>query len=291
MNIKNSPFSPILGLGRSLIAFGTLISFLFNDADTLFVQKTFKTDDIWDNINIFNIFGYNNLNWSISLSIIILVITISGYFIRITGILHWWITYSFLNSAIIIDGGDQISSILTLLIVPICILDNRKNHWLYQSIESSEIKKFIATSIFFVIKFQTSVLYFNAAVGKFPVDEWWDGTAMYYWVNHSSFGAPNYLKSIILPLIENKYSVFALTWGTIILELFLSISVFLKKELRIFACFIGIFFHFLIFIILGLGSFFFAMSGTLILYLIPFNFNLIEWNIMKNRILIRSGLK
>ncbi|MCJ7934113.1 MAG: HTTM domain-containing protein [Chryseobacterium sp.] len=293
MNHKSTPFSPVLGMGRSLIALGTLTNFLFNNPDNLFLQRTFKAEDMGNSFNLFHLFGYDNLNWSISLSIVILLLTISGYCIRITGILHWWVTFSFLNSAIIVDGGDQISSIIALLLIPVTVLDNRKNHWLYQIKESSEIKNFIGKSFFFVIKVQVAVLYFNAAVGKFPVEEWWDGTAMYYWINHSSFGAPGYLKTILLPLVENKYTVFVLTWGSMILELFLSIAVFLRKEARILACGLGILFHFLIFIVLGLGSFFFAMSGALILYLIPYNFNMssLRWNTMKNNTLLRAGLK
>jgi len=63
------------------------------------------------------------------LAILVLLFVIIGYFQKIACLLHWWVSFSFLYSATIIDGGDQIASILTFLLIPICFLDNRKNHW------------------------------------------------------------------------------------------------------------------------------------------------------------------
>lgn len=114
-----------------------------------------------------------------------------------------------------------------------------------------------------------AVLYFNAGVSKFSVPEWMNGTAMYYWLSHNTFGAPNYMRHAALALINGPVVVLLVTWGVILLEILLSVSVILPERKRMVFFYLGIFFHFLIFVFLGLGSFFLAMCGGLILYLYP----------------------
>jgi len=51
----------------------------------------------------------------------------------ITGALHWYVAYSFINSATVIDGGDHIASILAFLLLPVTLTDTRKWHWSMKS--------------------------------------------------------------------------------------------------------------------------------------------------------------
>ena len=37
----------------------------------------------------------------------------------ITAIPHWWISWSFITSVTVQDGGDQITAVLSLLLVPV----------------------------------------------------------------------------------------------------------------------------------------------------------------------------
>ncbi|MEF9479282.1 hypothetical protein OWR28_17450 [Chryseobacterium sp. 1B4] len=135
--VANAPYSNVIGLGRSIIALGTLLTLITNPIDDLLMKRTsgefllneLLKGDFSTKFNFFFLFGFNNLFIVKWLAIVILLITISGYFQKITCILHWWITFSFFHSSAIIDGGDQIGSILTLLLIPICLFDNRKNHW------------------------------------------------------------------------------------------------------------------------------------------------------------------
>jgi hypothetical protein len=84
-----------------------------------------------------------------------------------------------------------------------------------------------------------------------------------------TFGAPNYIRHVVLLLIDNPFPVLLVTWGVIVLEISLFVAVFLSERKRIFLLKLGILFHFLAFIFLGLGSFFFAMCGALVIYLFP----------------------
>lgn len=131
------PYTNVIGLARSILALGTMLTLLLNSTDHLF-SRTEKgvffnpllNIDIFS-VNKFNFFlliGNENIYIMKYIAISILLLVVSGYFIKITAILHWWICCSFMLSSSILDGGDQIASILSLLILPICLTDNRKNH-------------------------------------------------------------------------------------------------------------------------------------------------------------------
>lgn len=278
--IVNAPYSNVIGLGRSIIALGTLLTLITNPIDNLLIKKTtgefFLTEllkeDISTKFNFFLLFGSENLFIAKWLAIIILVVIISGYFQKITSILHWWITFSFFHSSAIIDGGDQIASILTLLLIPICLFDNRRNHWDHR-VERESILNLISISFLFLLQLQMSIVYLHAAVGKFGHNEWANGTAIYYWLNHSYFGMSQYMNFFNV-LLTNSYVVTFLTYGTLILELALFLALFAGKNYKLILLFIAIFFHFIIIFSLGIFSFFFAMAGGLILYLCPANIDL-----------------
>ena len=101
---SNNPYTKVYGIGRTFIAFSTLTVFLFNDIDYLFNKKAIdvisNSEFFHNKINFFGILGADNLIISKIIAIIILLVVISGYIPQITGILHFWITYSFNNSFI-----------------------------------------------------------------------------------------------------------------------------------------------------------------------------------------------
>lgn len=128
--LNRNPFTPLYGLGRSIISIGTLSVFIFNDFKILFNQEALqvltKSEFILNHYNFFALFGYDNLWAAKILSILILLLVISGYFSRISGVLHFWICYSFYHSGIILDGGDQICVIFSFLLIPLTVFDKRK---------------------------------------------------------------------------------------------------------------------------------------------------------------------
>lgn len=206
------------------------------------------------------------------ISILILGIVASGWRPRFTGVLHWWVTYSFANSATVLEGGDHIAAILTLFLIPCTLTDNRKWHWVTMKDDkdfslTKRIQSLIAQYGFLIIKIQVAIIYLHSAVAKTSVDEWADGTAMYYWLNHPTFGSPSWLDFIFKPVATYRLSVSVFTWGIILFEFILFAGLFMKDEYKRFLLTLGIIFHFGIFLIHGLTSFSLVMSGALMLYL------------------------
>ncbi|MGX1023366.1 sporulation-delaying protein SdpB family protein [Psychroflexus sp. MBR-150] len=269
-------FTNVYGIARSLLAVGTLLTLLLNDTHILFPEHLFhkiKYNNFLESINLFFVLGYEYIWIGKVISILILVLVISGFYPRITGFFHWWISFSFFSSGVILDGGDQITTVLTLFLIPITLLDSRKNHWVMKY-NSNKYKNFLAYIVFLIIELQVAILYLQASIEKpYKVQEWADGTAIYYWLNHNVFGTYGILLKWLNPLLDIPLFITIFNWGPIIFELSLFGAFFMIRKRRVMFLPFAIIFHFLIIIFHGLPSFFFAMSGALFLYLVPKNCN------------------
>ncbi|NER11321.1 hypothetical protein [Muriicola jejuensis] len=129
-----------------------------------------------------------------------------------------------------------------------------------------------------MISIQICVVYFHSAIAKFGVEEWRNGTAVYYWATHNIFGVNTSFISAVRDLLAMKLVVMLLTWGALFLEILFFGWIFIRSNKWNWLLFLlmGFSFHFLIIFFHGLFSFFFSMLGAIILYYIPKhkNFNL-----------------
>jgi len=181
---------------RSCLAFCTFLTFIFNDTDVIFPK--FKIDKFYNTINTFGLFWGNVVIQNILLykviCIFILLLVIIGFMPRITGILHFLVCFSFFRVCPFVDGGDQICSNLTLILIPLTLFDNNINHWKPSNKNFEGLfSKPIFINITFLIYLQISIIYLHSSLGKLAVPEWRDGTALYYWSTHEIFGA-NYFR-------------------------------------------------------------------------------------------------
>lgn len=271
--VNNILSSNTITLARMLLALGTLSTLLFTNVNDLFPQ--FHVTKIIENksglmhLNYF--LWFDNIYIPYTISIIILFLTILGVYPRIISILQCITSYSIFYTMLIVEGGDQINIILTLLLIPICILDNRKNGWKIienkSRISSNGWLIVNAALAVFFIQFQMSILYFNAGIAKIYAPEWSNGTAVYYWFYDNTFGAPNWLRHSLGFLFKNGITVSIINWGVIILEIALFVALFLKQEYKYILFSFGIALHFFIILTHGLPVFFLSMAGGLILFL------------------------
>ncbi len=266
-------FRPIY-LARTFLAFSTLLSLLFNDPYLLLQRRNLifplETKVFLAKISIFHQLSHHLLfaKW---MSIFILLLVIIGIFPRITSVFHWWIAYSFRVSSIVSEGGDEINSTLTLLLIPILLFDDSIFQWKeenrYKSFESSFFAKNMIFYALLLIELQMCILYFQAFYYKLYVPEWTKGIAVYYWFSDPEIALPDYLSSFIMPIVKTEIGVRLFTWGAIFLEFLLFLGIILKHtRYRIWLLGIGIGLHLSIGLFHGLWSFFFSMLGGLILY-------------------------
>lgn len=278
-----------LGLARSLFALALLLTLLVNDKDVLFLETMSIPEQatFLEQMNLFFLFGYEGLEYSYFIAIAILTMAFSGYYPRVNGIFHWWVCFSFFSSSIIVEGGDQVGQIFTLLLIPITLLDARRNHF-DAPIEVSENTKYSTNAIWFILKVQAALIYLEAGIGKiYASTEWIDGSGLYYWINNAMFGRGDALVDFTNILMTSPHLTYILTNGVILFEITLFGALFsTNQKFKNFIFVIALLFHFSIIIYFGLISFFLNMTGLLVIYLLdlsqPMNLNLKQvkasWN-------------
>lgn len=288
--LKTFNFTNVIGLSRSTLATGTLLTLLFNPSSNfLYILKNgdyaspiLAENSLRNQINFFLLFGNEYLTLMKYFACLLLILVISGFYPRITSFFHWWITWSFMLFSSAIDGGDQLANNISLLFIFVCLFDNRKNHWQTKSY-SNQTNKISGFFFIQIIKLQAALVYFHASIGKLPVTEWANGTAVYYWFNNAAFGLPNYLKYPFDFILTDSFGVALISYGTIIFEiiLFLCLTMPLKYRRKIFLP--ALLFHFSIIVVHGIFSFFFSMASLLIIYLLNYNTNINFKHIVKWR--------
>ena len=263
----NIPFR--VGITRSCLAISTLLNLIFNSYETLQIEQ--RSSLTYSDIEFYSLFQIvSSEEISFIIAVVVLLSVLSGYYPRITCYFHFWISFSYIISAELIEGGDQVASIISLWLCPMLMFDKRINHW-NQSNLSIRVNFFGKSLAFFslwIIKIQMAIVYFNSSMGKLQAKEWSNGTAIYYWFSsHPIFSLNDFLLDIVEPIILNPIGVAFLTWGPIGIELFLALSIFSSSNsLKRAALIIGLLLHFSFIIAFGLWSFFFAMMGGLLLY-------------------------
>ncbi|MDR3679943.1 MAG: hypothetical protein P4L41_08250 [Flavipsychrobacter sp.] len=264
-NIHNEKIAIV----RSLLAIGTIFTLLTNNMGLLInsnylngggglsVELPLKA------INLFVLFPpvYAKL-----IALFILVTVISGYLPQITSVLHALVMISFCGKVIPVDGGDQVALVLSILLIPICITDERLNQWMPNKKQGNANMNIFNNVCLFAIQMQAAFIYLESGIGKIMVNEWKEGTACYYWFSHNVSGAPDWLRNIYESITLTPY-VALVSWGVIIFEILLFACLFANENIKAKFLVLAILFHFMIIITHGLPSFFCSMLGLLILYL------------------------
>jgi antimicrobial peptide system SdpB family protein len=284
------PWSSSLGLARTLLALGTLATLLATDPAVLLsplangaVPPLCSGPAGWG-------------VWCLApeqpqlgrwLSILVLVAVASGWRPRLTAVPHWYVSWSLTVNATILDGGDQVTAVLTLLLVPIGLTDPRRWHWQRRpATPAAEIGngQLAGWTAALLIQIQVAVIYLHAAIAKLGVPEWADGTSLFYWFRHPVFGAPSWLRPATELVTGSPFGVAAITWGTLVLEFSLGIALLLPVPARRLLLVSGLAFHGMIAVAMGLISFGLAMSAALLLYLLPTGHELVWPGRLRDRL-------
>lgn len=262
--------TPVYGIARSLLALNLIFELVFTNANVYFPNGVVTERQGLGIPNFFELFG----SISILLSIVAMIIVITGFLPQITSIIHAWIAYSFFTGSFVVEGGNQVAQILTLLLIPIALSDRRINHWYKKDFfkySRPEWLDYLVWSFLKIIQLQMAIIYFFAVAVKVNHSNWQDGSAFYYWFNHNAFGANEKLIELLSPLVNNPVISPMISWGALLVETFLFAAIFMSQKAKNQLFWIGLGFHFMIIIVHGLWSFFFAMAGGLVLYLLPAN--------------------
>lgn len=267
------PWTPVYGWARTLLAAATGLTLLANPLSILMPLRQMgasASSFSIKSLGLFSIVPFEYAEIARLLAGLVLLGVASGYRPRYTGVVHWWLTFSLSSGCVLIDGGDQLASILTLLLIPVTLTDSRRWHWSAGRVrEGSELPWLLASICLGIVRLQVAGVYFHAAVAKFSVPQWVDGTALYYWMLHPTFGSPEWLRPLIEPLLLSGAVVTGGTWSVLLLEFLLAAGLIADRSYRPGLFVAGFLLHSGIILIHGLVSFGLVMFAALILFLVP----------------------
>ena len=283
-------FNSIIYLGRSILALSLILTLLFNSTEVLFGVSLDSMEKNWSVLNFISFFHHfvgHFLTKVIALGILFLVLI--GWRPRYTCLFHFWLIKTFSYSCSVVEGGDQLHANLAMILIPICLMDNRKWCWSPETLTSNnsiilKIRNISSWFMLHLMRLQIAGLYFHAAVGKIPSEEWANGNAVYYWFWHPYLGASDFVKSIFGNLFKNDLFILLINHGTLVIEICLFASFIGNKSARKFLFILGLIFHISIFFVHGLFSFMITMFGALLIFEC---YDLTdEYNEMMNKVLV-----
>lgn len=271
--LARAPWGSGLGVARTVLALSTLGTLLATSPRTLLAPLADGTlpptcSDL-TRAGLWCVLPGGGGQLARWVSIAVLLVVASGWRPRFTGIAHWYVAWSLMANVSILDGGDQVTTVLTLLLIPATLTDPRRWHWQALPERPAGIGRVVAYTGLVLIQLQVAVIYLHASVAKLGVREWADGTAMFYWLRHPTFGATGVVGWIGDLITGSAVGVALMTWSSIALEFALAVALLLRPRQRHWLMVAGIVFHGLIAASMGLISFSTAMTAALLLYLLP----------------------
>jgi antimicrobial peptide system SdpB family protein len=274
--MKNvSPWGPAYGLARSALALGTLLTLIGNPIDLLFfpVGHMFELPPTSSHVERWTLFWLlrDHLELARGIAVGILVVAAAGYRPRVFGVLQWWVALSFMSASSIPDGGDQVTTVLTLLLVPVTLTDPRKWHWssapeVGPTLSDALLARVARWSVL-ILRVQVCAIYLNAVMAKVRVSEWLNGTALYFWMTDPLMGPGREHLGFFSSLLSDAGLVTASTWSVLLMQVLLAMGLCMPRVYRPLLLPVGLLFHVGTVVAFGLMSFCLAMTGALLLYL------------------------
>jgi len=267
-----SPVTTWLHPARALLALATLLTLAVNPGPTLFHSSDPATVAAPEcsgvpAVGLFCLAPDPDVARWIGAGLLCTVL--AGLFPPVTAVLHWYVSVSVFWTITPMEGGDQLAAIVTLMLIPVCLTDTRWMVWRHTPKPSSRTRNIIGNTALLLIAAQLVIVYANSAIAKFSSAPWVEGTALWYWMQHPAFGAPGWLSGPALDLLAQPLGTAILTWGTIALELVVMASIFsTQRRVRLVGWSLGVLFHLLIAVVIGLVSFGMVMVAVLTLVLL-----------------------
>ncbi|MFV0534717.1 MAG: sporulation-delaying protein SdpB family protein [Cumulibacter sp.] len=253
-------------LARTLLALGSLSLLLTTSTDAMFVPV--GPDTALSKCNLpfraFSAFCWappEATRWAF---VTILLVVASGFMPRLSAWLHWYVVASI---ALVIDlpeGGDQVLVAATLWIAVVCLADNRLTGWTAPRKLTRYPLQVIAWAALIVLRLQMAYVYLNSSMAKLAVDQWGDGTAIYYVMRMEFFGATGPLGELARWVTAIPVFAATITWGTMLLEFAIAVCLLGTRRMQQIALLGAVALHVVIILLIGLFSFGLAMIGAVL---------------------------
>jgi antimicrobial peptide system SdpB family protein len=261
-----------IGVARSVLALGSLSTLLLTDQRALFL--TFLPSAAPGRcvgVGQYGLFclseataGGRGLGTVVAVAVFVAVL--SGYGPKLLALPHFYVAWSISQNVVLVEGGDQVNAAMTMFLIPWLLAMPRGNAYspgvpYLAALTENAFAKGAAE----LIRLQLSLVYAIAAIAKFGVPQWSDGTAFWYWLQIPTFGLPPDVFAALSPLLELPLVMVPATYAVLVFELSLVGAIWTRGQLSRWLLYAGIAFHAGIAVVLGLWSFGITMTGALLL--------------------------
>jgi antimicrobial peptide system SdpB family protein len=261
-----------IGVSRSVLALGSLSTLLLSDERSLFL--TFLPNAAASRCVGAGQFGLfcvseattNARTLATIAAVLVLVAVISGFAPRILAVPHFYVAWSVSQNIVLVEGGDQVNAAMTMLLIPWLLSAPRGSAYSPQTPYFDLLREnAFAYGAAELIRLQLSIVYAIAAVAKFAVPQWSDGTAFWYWLQMPTFGLPPDVFAVFVPVLEHPLITVTATYAVLVFELGLVGAIWTRGRWSRLLLGAGIAFHAGIAVVLGLWSFGITMAGALLI--------------------------
>jgi antimicrobial peptide system SdpB family protein len=268
------PRSVWFGCGRSILAIAELSVLVFTPIKALLVPAIGMGEaprcDAVRAASLLcvggHVVGLEACRW---IMIAILVVAASGYRPRWTVLPQAWTVYSIAVSITLPDGGESVAMLMSALIVPICLADDRVWHWQRPVTTAASSWLTVSFVAIWAVRTQLAFVYADSSLSKFGVADWANGTAEYYFLRDNMFGVDGPFAGLLLSMSKSVPVVIGMTWGALIVELVIAICLLSSDRWRKVALLLDISLHAMIILTMGLWSFASVMIGSAVVASTP----------------------
>ncbi|GLZ77476.1 hypothetical protein Afil01_22830 [Actinorhabdospora filicis] len=203
-----------------------------------------------------------------SIAVVVLVLVVVGYRPRWTAVPHWYVAFSLATGLSMPNGGENVVQVVSMLLVPICLSDDRAWHWVSPSTPLPGRARGAAYAAFLGLRAQTSIIYLSTAISKLTNADWRSGTAMTVIVHDPMLGFPQAVTSRLESLSWWPMLAAVITWGTVLAEGAIALLLWGTRRSRLVAFGAGTGLHLGILALMGIAGFELAMLSLLILVIL-----------------------
>lgn len=258
-----------LAVGRSLLAAATLVTILFSTDAELFIRTTelpsglrctgIRAASLWC------LAGPTGTGLLLSriLAIAVLVAVLTGFRPKWTCVPHWYVSFSLASAMEMSNGGDAIAQVTTMLLIPVCLGDDRAWQWTSVTRPLPPSWRGSAFAAHLAVRGQICLIYITAVTAKLMDPLWRQGSAMYFVEHHPQYGFPPFVLDLLTPVLNSYWFVAAFSWSVIVLQVVVTVLILGRRKHRLIALVLGCGLHLGIMLLMSLVSFGMVMIALL----------------------------
>ncbi|MCE6995294.1 hypothetical protein LZG04_10795 [Saccharothrix sp. S26] len=260
-----------LAVGRSLLAAAGLLTILFSSDSVLFV----RTAELPDGMrcagvraaSLWCVMGPTESGLLVSrvLAVAVLVLVLVGFSPKWTCVPHWYVSFSLAAAMDMANGGDTIAQVATMLLVPICLGDDRVSQWRPVLRPLAPSWRGSAFAAHLGLRGQLCLIYLGAVTAKLMDPLWRHGAAMNIVAHHPQYGFPASVRELLSPALNSYWFVAVLSWSVIGAQVAIALLILGRRKHRLIALVLGCGLHLGIMFLMSLMSFGMVMIALLII--------------------------